>query len=348
MMKSGVMRNLLVVLFVLFAFASCEKAFIKEKKTENARVVFDEIWKVLDKGYGNFIYKGLSWDTTYMAYDTLVNDTMDTYELFDMATRLIAELKDPDITLDAGFTQWSYNNQLNAAANYNEKVVQQNYLKKYERSGPFIYSIFLPDSIAYVQYSSFNDNLDEYKLEEFIKNLKRLGGTKGTILDLRNNRGGNMDNLFMLIKHIDVPDTMGAGTNYLFLTAYRNGPKHGDFTKYFDNWVDESGGERLPVKMAVLVNRACFGVTSMFTTGCKALPLVKIFGDSTSGGGGHIMGAELPNGWRLRYPNSIVLDINDNNITDGVAPDSLLITTPADEAAGKDLLMEAALDYIRP
>jgi carboxyl-terminal processing protease len=336
---------LLFGLFTVVLLSSCEKALIPKDKDADSVVVFDEVWKALDKGYGNFEYKRVNWDSVYRAYKPMVSTTLDENKLFDVCATMLQIFKDPEIKLDAGFAQASYIKPVNAPANFNENLLKQHYWNSYSETGPLLYTVI--DSMAYFYYRGFDNEVTEEQLNAAIKRVKSLGGVYGTIIDIRNNQGGLPENTWEVLRHVDIPDSLNNTTSFLYQSQYRNGPKHGDFTEYEDKYIEESTGEKYPGRVMLLTNRGCTGAANLLAAGSSSFAKVVVMGDTTGGGGGFISGTELPNGWRIYYPSSRTISASGDNSANGLAPDAVVYMQATDEAAGKDSIIEAAIAELK-
>ena len=127
--------------------ASCEKVLMPESKDADAVEVFDELWKALDGGYGNFEFKRVNWDSVYRVYKPKVSPSLEDDALYSVCASMLQIFKDPEIKLDAGFAQASYMDEGNYTANFNENLLKQHYWKDYSETGAMLYTVI--DSMAY-------------------------------------------------------------------------------------------------------------------------------------------------------------------------------------------------------
>ncbi len=70
-------------------------------------------------------------------------------------------------------------------------------------------------------------------------------------------------------------------------------------------------------------------------------------GDWTGGGAGTPVGAELPNGWTVRYSSTQTFLPDGFNIEGGIPPDIRIDMNEADRQQGKDTILERALAELR-
>ncbi|MBZ0098287.1 MAG: hypothetical protein K8F30_04345, partial [Taibaiella sp.] len=198
----------------------------------------------------------------------------------------------------------------------------------------------------YVYYGSFEDKVTDEHLDILIEGLRLDTNLRGVIFDVRDNKGGDINNAFTLLKR------MGVDTNFklsavLFKAYYKKGPELGDFTEAQTSYIEQSDKVKFPKKFVLLANRGTMAEAALFATGVKGFQNVTMMGDTTGGRAGRIVGAEMPNGWILEYPASYFTTDDGRNLEEGVLPDITVHTTPADEAQGRDAILEAALDKIK-
>ena len=227
-----------------------------------------------------------------------------------------------------------------AAKNINSEVVVLNYLTiNYHTTGAFAHNAIRDGQIAYLRYSSFMDAIADDDLEYLVNKYKN---TKGMIIDLRQNGGGSVDNVWNLMK------LFPTGNRQLYQTQIKNGPKHNDFsemTVVTQPSHDEKTTYRHPI--AVLTDRGSFSATSFFSLCIKSnFPEAVIVGDTTGGGLGLPNGGELPNGWSYRFSITRTLDMNNNNYENGMPPDVTEILDPVQTAQGIDNVIEKACDIL--
>jgi hypothetical protein len=336
------MRNQFIValLVVLIAsvFFSCEKRLLKDNYTSSPTVVFEHLWEDLNKRYTYFEEKGINRDSLYQFYKERVNDGLNQFELFDTLTALLFALEDGHVNLTSSFDrsrnwEWFQDYPLN----FNENILRTNYLKKdFRITGPFTNKVI--DSVLYVRYSSFMSEFSTAQLNQIITWAKE---TKGIVLDIRHNGGGQLQRAERLAGAF-------TSTNLIYgKSRYKSGAGVDEFTPWNSLEIPAKDGEVYTGSVVVLTNRSSYSSSSFFALMAKALPNVTLMGDQTGGGGGVPVYGELPNGWRYRFSGSQTLDLEGNHIEFGVPVDISVTMTPEDEAAGVDALLEAAIGYIK-
>lgn len=332
---------ILVVLPLIFAAVSCERLVMPKKKSARPTQVFDEVWRTLDKGYALFSYKGVNWDSVQFEYMLRISDTLDERELFDSLALMVNILQDPNVILEAGFAKSYYNKPFLYRENFNKQLLENKYWVGAERTGPLLYKMM--DSVAYIYYGDFDQQVTEAQINSVVERLKVLGAIKGTILDVRNSTGSNVENMYTLFNHMGY-DTAGYDYSiYLFQTAYRVGTAKDEFSDWAGTFIDKNDKKKLGKKIWVLTNRRMYGIPNLFAAGSSSFFNVRTMGDTTGGGAGLTSSYECSNGWRIKYTSSRIRTSDGTDMIDGVAPDTTVHMNSTDEAAGKDTMIEAAL-----
>lgn len=331
------MKKITVIGSLMILLASCEKIIMPASADSKPVKTFETLWSVIDKGYSFFEYKSIDWKAVYNIYRPQINDNMTDRELFDKCGEMLRILKDGHVNLRAGFSISYYQDfYLNFPANFNKEIIDRNYLRGFEVTGP-LYHTILTGNIGYIYYGSFASNFTDDQLDAVLNRFNAVPGLKGIILDVRNNPGGNPENAYRFFKRIATQNTL------LYKTKYKNGPGHNDFTQEQESIIEPTKDKvKYTGKIMVLTNRKCYSACNFFVAGCKAFSQIKIVGDQTGGGGGQPTGFELPNSWSVNFSGSITSLPNGFIIENGVLPDIAVALSPADEAAGIDTIIEKA------
>jgi hypothetical protein len=343
------MKKSIFALLILmgFACASCERAFMNDAEPSNPVNVFDYLWNKVDQQYSFFDIKGVDWDSVYEVYRPKVYDDMDSDSLFAVCAAILNTLKDGHTNLFSAFDV-SHNDsvyyKMYAEKNIDANVVILNYLTiNYHTTGSLIHNAIRNGEVAYIRYSSFMDNVTVQDLEYL---LNRYKDCKGLILDLRQNGGGNIENIRILL---DIFDNHGQP---LYYTQIKSGPEHDAFTDlttvYADstNYVDVFAEPPYTKPVAVLIDRGSYSATSFFAICTFGYDNVKLFGDYSGGGLGLPNGGGLPNGWTYRFSITRTLALDGGNYENGVPPDVRVLIDPESTAQGIDNVIEAAADWI--
>lgn len=338
------MKRIIAVLILAIGLASCEKLLIPKPEGDKPKEVFEYMWKTIEEGYVYFGYRPVNWDEVYKEFEPKINDTMTSRQLYDTCVQMLKRLNDPSVALKTSFGEYRYVDTNYYLPNFNRRLLERFYWKDYQQTGPFIHTVI--DSIGYVYYGSFKDKVSDNHLDILIDGLRADTNIRGVIFDIRDNKGGDINNAFTLLKRMGV-DTTFQMSAVLFKAYYKQGPERGDFTEAQTSYIEQSDKPKFPKRFVLLTNRSTMAEATLFATGAKGFNNVVMMGDTTGGRAGRIVGAEMPNGWILEYPASYFTTDDGRNLEDGVLPDETVHTTPADEALGNDAILEAALQKIK-
>jgi carboxyl-terminal processing protease len=161
----------------------------------------------------------------------------------------------------------------------------------------------------------------------------------GIVIDLRGNPGGVLSMLMGISGHfLDSPVSLGTlrtrDTSLKLVANPRTvGPDGTRVTPYHG-------------KLAILVDETSYSASEIFAAGMQAIGRARIFGEQTPGGALPAMLRELPNGDVLEYAiGDFVTASGDRVEGRGVIPDQRVVPTRASLAAGKDVVLDAAVQW---
>lgn len=311
---------------------------------------FDLLWHEFDAYYSGFLLKNINWDSLYTIYRPQVNDQMADGQLFDVMANLLYGLNDGHVALVAPFKAIFSNDPQKAtrSENFNFQHVLHNYLGNgVQTAGDsrYVYSRLKsqPD-LAYVYISSFED-VDFAQVDNWVSSLDAIidefADTKGLILDIRDNGGGDAFNANAIAGRFT------ATKNLYGFDRTRNGPAHDDFTAPDPLYI-EPQGNRYYKPVVVLTNRNTASASERFLLAMRTIPGVQVVGDTTEGAIPHALPRELPNGWSYRVTVGIVDDAQGNNYEGrGIAPDFRVVISQAQDNAGQDPILDKAIELLK-
>lgn len=298
---------------------------------------FEALWKIIDEHYCFFDYKqgeyGLDWQNIYNIYNVRAKGNPSKYQLFEVLTDMLAELRDGHVNLYAAFDNgryWSWHEDY--PANFSD-TLQRRYLgTDYHIASSLIYKI-LDDNIGYLYVGSFVNSFGEGNLNEM---LRHFAFCNGLILDIRSNGGGNLTNAEKLAARFCHEKTL---IGYI---QHKTGKCHNDFSELEPEYLEPSANLRWHKNVVVLTNRGVFSAANDFVKYMRCLPNVKTVGDQTGGGAGLPFTSNLPNGWTVRFSACPSYDRNRQHVEFGIAPDYSVSLTDEDFRQGKDTIIEFA------
>jgi tetratricopeptide (TPR) repeat protein len=130
-------------------------------------------------------------------------------------------------------------------------------------------------------------------------------------------------------------------------TYMKNGPAPDDFEspRYF--YADPAGPRQFTGPIVLLTNRWAISAAENFALAMRVMPHATLIGDFTSGVFADVYGDRLPNGWTFGVSFKLFVDPTGfcwEGI--GVPPDIRVINAPGDIEAGRDRVLELALDFL--
>ncbi|MCS6824452.1 MAG: S41 family peptidase [Cytophagaceae bacterium] len=341
-----VLRIIVLTALTSFFSTSCEKVVIKPDPEGTPTRCFESLYKRVKERYAFLKYKNINWDSVRDALAPKVYDDMSDDSLFKVLDEMLYNLRDGHVNLISPFNisrNWQW--YLGYPQNFNSTVLERNYLgNDYHITGPFINKIFVRNNkkIGYMRYSSFSSDFSDYQLNYVIT---RFQNTDGLIIDLRNNGGGRVNNIYKLINRFVTEKTL-IGREY-----EKSGPGLNDFKlsieQYAEPAKDEKGNPLLQYlykPIVLLTNRSCYSACNSFVAGMSILNNVTIVGDQTGGGGGLPTSYQLPNGWVYRISTTYSELPDGFNIEHGIPADIHINMDPLREAAGIDDILEKAFE----
>jgi hypothetical protein len=335
-MKKILLLSIVVIISCLF---SCKDFIVSEPEMNLNVQDFEASWKRIKDVYPYLEFKKINWDSIYTVYLPRAEAAQGD-EFFLVLRDLLAELKDGHVyyrTKGGGEVYPFYPARHFKDRHAYSPFVVRKYFNKELRlteSKSVEYEI-LPGNIGYAFLSDFHKT---YLIDEFPGVIEYLKNTRGLIIDIRQKRGGDYQNIEAVI------------TRFLTEPLERN-----DAYTYGEKWVlppfQPSGPFQYTNPVVVLINGSTFSAGEFTTEILKQLPQVTAVGDTT--GGGSVGGGDeglfiLPSG------KSIDIGFIDIRRYDGlpwewlgIAPDVRVEQTETDILAGRDKQLEYAIEMLK-
>jgi len=319
--------------------SSCEK-IIFEKEIENTPIeTFDYLWNEVDTKYAFLEHKQVNWDSIYLVYRPMVDDNISKDSLFNVMARMLNELRDGHVNLFSQFNVSRYDITMLGPVNINNRVVKENYLRSgYYTTGSFAHNFIRDGQIGYIRYSSFSNSLiTDFEMDYLIE---RYEGTSGLIIDIRQNGGGYVSNVFALLERF------GNDGRLLYETQIKSGPGDDAFSTIEQVFAPTADKTQYHGNVAVLTDRGSYSASSFFSVCTYAYDNIILVGDTTGGGLGLPNGGQLPNGWTYRFSITRTIAVDGGNYENGVPPDYTVILSDDADQTGVDNVIEFAADKL--
>lgn len=329
------MRKLYSILLISLSLTSCEKAlFENDLASTNPKDNFEYLWNQCNEKYSYFDVKNIDWDVVKSEYAAKIYDGMSEDSLFNVLGGMLTELRDDHTNLISNFNVSTFRVDYLGQDNFDWRIIEDHYLNRdYYITGPFLHNFLDNKEIGYVRFPSFPGTVDADNLN-FV--LNRYKNTKGLILDMRENGGGAVTDIFAILSRFVERKTL---VNY---SRIKSGPERNDFSAVEPVYVSPYSGIRYKNKIVVLVDRGTYSAGSFFSLATKALPNITLIGDTTGGGLGLPNGGQLPNGWTYRFSITQALTLDKNpDYENGVPPDIEALIDWSDLT--KDEVLERAI-----
>jgi tetratricopeptide (TPR) repeat protein len=309
---------------------------------------FEVLWQTYDRNYALFGPKRIDWDALYRVYRPMVTAETTDDELFEIMSRLLGHLNDNHVRLAGGARRYRSGilSELNGDGfdqqemeDFSIGLVKRKYLVGELESAGLLRYGWLPDSIGYLRIRGFGRLSQTTEAIDLI--ITEFQKARAVVIDLRATPGGN-DQVGKAIA------SRFADRKRLYMKTYeRNGLEYDDFAppRYF--YVEPQGPAPFTKTLVVLTNRWGISAAENFALAMRVLPHATLIGDFTSGVFADVYGDRLPNGWQFGVSYKLFVDPTGfcwEGI--GVPMDLRIINTPEDIAAGRDRVLEFALEFI--
>jgi hypothetical protein len=331
----------LCALLCILSLSSCEELLFKSNPPNTPEENFEVFWSDFDRYYSQFELKKVNWDSAYAVNRSLINSKTSGQQLFDVISRMLKNLRDGHAGICARQYGCSF---FKFTANYPTNRIRSvsGYVFLQRKGANFNYgSIVNYNSIGYVQITSFSGSYEEFEaIDDILSSLRERGATS-LILDIRGNGGGSDANSGLIAGRFTTEKLI-----YSFI-RYKSGPGHGEFTGWKTKTVIP-GGEVFKGPVVLLTNREVFSSAEDFVLAMQSIPTVTVIGARTGGGSGNPVSRTLPNGWIVHVPRWQQVDLNYEFYEGiGLAPDIAVEITRADSIAGKDTILERAVELLK-
>lgn len=302
-LKVKKMIRVLIPFFLLFIFAFQSVSIIAQDSYKR----FEKVWNDFNNNYSYFQEKGVDWDLVKAQFAPVFSKTLSEKEEAENLGRMLLTLKDQHVSLTIGKSFYNYRKpfigekkfKLNPI--FKTEIINQPSIKVYKSN----------DSMLYIKISGLDT-----EIAKFENLFTEMRNSKGIIIDLRNNGGGNERYGRDFVEKII--------TDKLLYKTFRftKGSGRNQFNEWQNGYLTPNNANKINKPIIVIINEGCYssceGVVLMF----KAMKNVSVVGSRTGGSSGYPKKFELENGWSYTISTWQEADMNHQLIEDnGVKPD---------------------------
>lgn len=335
--------NRLLSLGTIFLLLLCGSCHSYDEWDDDSIGNFEALCSIIDEHYCFFDEKGVDWPAVTARYRREITPATTRTELFDICSRMLAELRDGHVNLSSQFDTFYYRAWwTDYPQDFNLRTLQQYYLHfDYHTASGILYRRLTTPSgrrVGYMYISSFSSPIGETSLSYV---LASFDGCDALIIDIRNNSGGMLTSVETLARRfITAPVTVG----YI---RHKTGPGHSDFSEPYPVTYEPapSGQISWAGRVALLTNRSCYSAANDCAMVLGQLPQVTHIGARTGGGSGLPFSAGLPCGWNLRFSACPMTDARGHSVEEGIDPHIEVHCNDEDLARGHDAILDYALSY---
>ena len=337
------LKLILCVVLVILVLG-CKKQVTELDISAQNMEDFEAAWNRINDVYPFFEFKKIDWDSIYSVYRPRVEAARGN-EFYAILQDLLAELKDAHVyyrsLLGGTVVPYSSPRQLRDQHAFSLPLVKTyfNTALLATEKGTAEYGI-LPDNIGYIFLSNLeNDDL----ADEFPIIIEYMMNTKGLIVDMRQNHGGSIENIKVVVTRF-LTSTLPWPGYYFLGELYPLDPLQPQGPFIYTN----------PV--VLLINGIVLSAGETTSEMLKHLSNVTAVGDTTAGGGGaasnHLVKTmghfNLPSGIMINIPTGYGLRYDGQQIEWlGVPPDIRVEQTEDDIINGRDKQLEYAIDLLK-
>ncbi|HTY57886.1 MAG TPA: S41 family peptidase [Bacteroidota bacterium] len=316
--------------------SGCADAIVGDGPADAGLSDFESAWKTVHDVYPYLQFKKINWDSIHAAYLPRARSAQGD-EIFPVLFDLLRELKDghtqliprgglPTVNV---YMMPRYERDKNA---YDPLVVRRYFSTELRLAGnQHIEYEILPGNVAYVHFSVFAEGS---WVDEFSAVLDYVRLTKGMILDLRLNPGGDGETGDKVVARF-IAAPLPQAPVYALGQLLHWGP------------ILPAGPYTYTQPVVVLINGTSASMAEAVAEMMTQRPGVILAGDTTAGMGGSQTIFDLPSGRKIRISTKDLRRYDDQPIEwNGVPPDTCILQTEADVKGGRDRQLEYALQAL--
>ena len=329
-------RKIIWLMLPALVLLSACQFFLGQEPDTGPSDVLKSLWNDFNNIHANLDFRMSannmynSWYDVYHnkqdGYAQKINSGMSEESLFDLCADMLEELKDPHVSLFS--SDYGYRSYITGANEYFNTDKARSYLKGNGNTvnKNFIFGAFSSDpDIGYIYISEFlyDDNEPEKResvdaIDSIIKTFEK---TKALVLDVRNNRGGDI----YVMEYI-AARFASQSKDYCKLIT-KKGPGPNDFSSpiiYTIKSIKKASGDiyGYTKPIVLLTNKNTVSMAEWFTMALRTQSHVTHVGTATCGAFSPRKDRFMINGWVYSISPGRVTDMNGKNYEGlGISPD---------------------------
>ncbi|MGH8307353.1 MAG: S41 family peptidase [Gammaproteobacteria bacterium] len=302
---------------------------------------FEEYWYKFDRLYPYFDYKHVDWQAAYDHYRPLADKVTSESQLVTLLTNMTRPLKDVHVWFQSpeGHNLYTYNPKRANHPNFSGAALNK-YIPDLAFYGGAAWGVGHIRHLTYMFIADWEKTA--LSLDEFVPALEQLHSSRGLILDVRMNAGGNESLAYKLAGYFTATPRL---SEYY---RYREGSAPGDLGPVRARYLKPAPLHPYQGPIMLLIGPDSFSSTENFIAAMQTLPNVTTVGEITGGASGCPETYALANGWKYSVP--VCFDMTaDHRVIEwnGIQPDITVSTTSADLKHGDDPVLDMALKLLQ-
>lgn len=304
-----------------------------------AAKAFDQVWEAFDREYPMFgLRPEVDWPAARDAWRPSALAAESAFEFAAICAAMLRPLRDLHVGVEVAGTQVPVFER-ERRANANPAATARLLGVGLQAAGPAVKWAVTPDGLGYLAIGAWSQDAIPRQVDE---GLERMRETRGLIVDVRLNGGGNE----MLARQ--VAGRFVANESVYGFNQYRNGPAHTNFTERIARTVAPRGPWRYERPVVLLIGPRVMSSSESFVAMMTGATNVTTMGEPSAGSSGNPRRLELAVGVVVNLPRWIDYQPDGTPLDErGVTPQIRFSAGPEAFAGERDDLLAAARDRLR-
>jgi carboxyl-terminal processing protease len=342
------MKKLIFAFAILLFLNSCSKAILGDTPANNPEIVFENFCQQVNDNYSGKDVRPVNWDSLCKIYRPKVTAQTTDSQLIGIFKAMMLAYGDYHFQLNIGNNGINPSYDLAFPNGYipdflglsavekglNKRLTNYKDLYNYEKTA---------DNIGYINIKSFNySRYPRSDFDYFSTVLETLKDTKGIIIDVRTNGGGDESNAQTVAGHF------ATSTQLYKYRRTKIGANKTDYTDFLPFNLSPSKSLQYTKPVIVLTNGFTYSNAVSFVMMMRVQSNVTLVGTTTGDGVVGSISRELSNGWLVQIPFGLAY-FPDKTVVEGrgIKPKIEVTLSEADRKDGRDALLEKALAILK-